>query len=212
MSSGATAGPETRRGILIVVSAPSGGGKTTLVTGALAADDALTLSVSYTTRKPRPNERGGKDYHFVPADEFAKRREAGEFAEWAEVFDHAYATPRAPLDAAIAEGREILLDVDIVGARAIKRLYPDDAVLVFVMPPSAAELERRLRARGTDADAQILRRLARAREEVDAADEAGVYDYVVVNDDPKRATAELQAIIAAERCRISRRRDGVTLR
>jgi guanylate kinase len=212
MSAGGTAGPDARRGILIVVSAPSGGGKTTLVSGALAADAALSLSVSCTTRKPRPNERDGKDYHFVSADEFARRREAGEFAEWAEVFDHAYATPRAPLDAAIDEGREILLDVDIVGARAIKRLYPEDAVLVFVMPPSSAELERRLRARGTDADAQILRRLARAREEVEAADEAGVYDYVVVNDDPKRATAALQAIIAAERCRISRRRDGVTLR
>jgi len=205
------AGEGARRGILVVVSAPSGGGKTTLVHGALAADAALSLSVSYTTRKPRPNERDGEDYYFVSAEEFARRRDAGELAEWAEVFDHAYATPRAPLDAAITEGREILLDVDIKGARAIKQMYPADAVLVFVVPPSFAELEGRLRARGTDGDAQILRRLARAREEVEAAREVGVYDYVVLNEDPKRATAALQAIISAERCRISRRRDGIDL-
>ena len=200
-----------RRGILIVVSAPSGGGKTTLVRAALEADADLSLSVSLTTRPPRAGERDGADYHFVSAEEFARRRQAGELAEWAEVFDHAYATPRAPLDDAIASGREVLLDVDIQGARAIKASYPHDAVGIFVVPPSFAELEARLRARGTDAEAQIARRLNRARLEVEAAREPGVYDYVIVNDDRERAAAALRAIIVAERCRIGRRHGGVAL-
>jgi guanylate kinase len=200
-----------RRGILIVVSAPSGGGKTTLVQAALAADPVLSLSISCTTRPPRVGERDGEDYHFVSAEEFARRRAAGEFAEWAEVFDHSYATPRAPLDDAIAQGREVLLDVDIQGARAIKSSYPDDAVGVFVVPPSFDALEARLRARGTDSDAQVARRLDRARLEVEAAREPGVYDYLIVNDDRERAAAVLRAIIAAERCRIARRRLGIEL-
>jgi guanylate kinase len=200
-----------RRGILIVVSAPSGGGKTTLVRSALAADADLTLSVSCTTRPSRVGEKDGQDYHFVSAEEFARRRAAGEFAEWAEVFDHSYATPRAPLDEAIARGREVLLDVDIQGARAIKASYPDDAVGVFVVPPSFDALAARLRARGTDSDPQIKRRLERARLEVEAARELGVYDYLIVNDDRDRAAAELRAIVAAERCRLSRRRQRIDL-
>jgi guanylate kinase len=211
MSGESAASTPPRRGILIVVSAPSGGGKTTLVRAALAADPALSLSVSATTRPPRIGERDGQDYHFVSADDFARRRAAGEFAEWAEVFDHAYATPRRPLDEAIAAGREVLLDVDIQGARAIKASYPDDAVGVFVAPPSFDALEARLRARGTDSDDQIARRLDRARLEVEAAREPGVYDYLIVNDDREKAAAFLRAVIAAERCRISRRRTGVAL-
>jgi guanylate kinase len=194
----------TRRGILIVVSAPSGGGKTTLVKAALAADPQLSLSVSCTTRKPRQGEVDGVDYFFVSDEEFKARRERGEFAEWAEVFDHAYATPRAPLDAAIKAGRDVLLDVDIQGARSIKEAYPDDAVGIFVVPPSLAELEQRLRARGTDGEAQIERRLKRAREEVRATREPGVYDYRIVNRDRAQAARDLQAIIAAERCRLRR--------
>ena len=193
-----------RRGILIVVSAPSGGGTTTLVKAALAADPGLSLSVSCTTRKPRQGEIDGVDYFFVSDTEFAARRSRGEFAEWAEVFDHAYATPRAPLDAAIAAGRDVLLDVDIQGAKSIKQAYPDDAVGVFVVPPSLAELEHRLRARGTDGDAQIKRRLDRARAEISATREPGVYDYRIVNRDRAQAACELQAIIAAERCRLRR--------
>jgi guanylate kinase len=193
-----------RRGILVVVSAPSGGGKTTLVKAALAADAQLSLSVSCTTRPPRKGEVDGRDYFFVAEAEFARRRDAAEFVEWAEVFDHAYATPRAPLDAAIAAGRDVLLDVDIQGARSLKRVYPADAVGIFVVPPSFAELEKRLRARGTDSDAQIKRRLDRAREEIQAARETGVYDYVIVNRERSRAALDLQAIIAAERCRLSR--------
>lgn len=198
------AGAAARRGILIVVSAPSGGGKTTLVKAALAADAGLSLSVSCTTRPPRKGEVDGHDYFFVDAAEFARRRDTGEFVEWARVFDHAYATPRAPLDAAIAAGRDVLLDVDIQGARSIKRVYPADAVGVFVVPPSLAELEQRLRARGTDSDAQIKRRLDRAREEIQASRETGVYDYVIVNRERARAARDLQAIVAAERCRLSR--------
>ncbi len=199
------AGGGVGRGLLVVVSAPSGGGKTTLVRAVLAADSALQLSVSYTTRPPRPGERSGRDYVFVDDAEFERLRRAGRFAEWAEVFDHRYGTPRAPLDAALAEGRTVLLDVDIQGARSIKRVYGEDAVGVFVVPPSFAALAERLRARGTDSEAQIRRRLERAREEVGAAAEPGVYDYAITNRERDTAAAELAAVIVAERCRIGRR-------
>jgi guanylate kinase len=155
-----------RRGILFVVSAPSGGGKTTLVKGALAADAELSLSVSLTTRQARAGEVDGEDYVFVTPEEFERRRDAGEFAEWAQVFDHSYATPRGPLDAAIAAGRDVLLDVDIQGARSLKKIYGGDAVGIFVLPPSLEALEKRLRARGTDGAEQVRRRLDRARTEV----------------------------------------------
>ena len=193
-----------RRGVLFVVSAPSGGGKTTLVKAALEADPALSLSVSLTTRQPRAGEVDGRDYVFVAADEFDRRRDTGEFAEWAEVFDHAYATPRAPLEAAIREGRDILLDVDIQGARAIKKLYAGDAVGIFVVPPSFEVLEERLRARGTDSEEQIARRLQRVRTEIEAASEAHVYDYRILNDDRARAAADIRAILTAERMRLTR--------
>lgn len=193
-----------RRGILFVVTAPSGAGKTTLVKTALAAFADLSLSVSCTTRTRRVGEVDGRDYFFVDQGEFARRRDAGEFVEWAEVFDHAYATPRAPLDAAIAAGRDILLDVDIQGARSLKTAYPDDAVGIFVVPPSLEELATRLRARGTDSDDQVRRRLDRARVELAALSDLGVYDYRIVNRVLDEATAELSAIVTAERCRNSR--------
>jgi len=204
MSTAPTAPSPARHGILFVVSAPSGAGKTTLVKAALLADPGLSLSVSCTTRTPRAGEQDGLDYFFVDAMEFARRRDAGEFVEWAEVFDHAYATPRARLDAAIAAGRDVLLDVDIQGARSIKRAYPADAVGIFIVPPSLAVLEQRLRARGTDTEAQIQRRLARARDEITAARELGVYDYRINNEDRATATRDLLAIIASERLRPSR--------
>lgn len=205
MSSPADTPTPGRRGILFVVSAPSGAGKTTLVKAALDADSGLSLSVSCTTRKPRDGEQDGRDYFFVDQAEFARRRDAGDFVEWAQVFDHFYATPRGPLDAAIGEGRDILLDVDIQGARAISKSYPADAVGIFVVPPSFAVLEQRLRTRGTDSDAQIKRRLDRVREELAAGRDTNVYDYLVVNEDRQRAARDLLAIIAAERCRIGRR-------
>ena len=144
------------------------------------------------------------DYRFVSQQNFRECLDEGEFVEWAEVFDHAYATPRTPLDVAIGEGRDILLDVDIQGARSLRKAYPKDAVGIFVMPPSAAVLETRLRARGTDDEAQIARRLARVREEVSAAREVGVYDYLIVNDDRDKAADDLLSIIRAERCRQGR--------
>ena len=197
-------GKAGRRGILFVVSAPSGGGKTTLVKAALETDSQLSLSVSLTTRKPRTGEVDGRDYVFVDAEEFDRRRRADEFAEWAEVFEHAYATPRAPLDAAIAEGRDVLLDVDIQGARALKKAYARDAVGIFVVPPSFAALEHRLRARGTDSDEEIGRRLERVRTEMSAAGETEVYDYRIVNEDRDRAADEIRAVLAAERLRLTR--------
>lgn len=196
-----------RRGILFVVSAPSGGGKTTLVKAALAADEGLSLSVSLTTRQPRRGEVDGRDYHFVRPEEFDRRRAEGEFAEWAEVFDHAYATPRPPLDEAIRAGRDVLLDVDIQGARSLKEIYAQDAVGIFVVPPSFAALESRLRARGTDSEDQIARRLRRVRVEMEAATEADIYDYRIVNADRAEAARAIDAIVAAERLRLNRLRE-----
>jgi guanylate kinase len=196
-----------RRGILFVVSAPSGGGKTTLVKAALAADEGLSLSVSLTTRQPRRGEVDGRDYHFVRPEEFDRRRAEGEFAEWAEVFDHAYATPRPPLDEAIRAGRDVLLDVDIQGARSLKEIYARDAVGIFVVPPSFAALESRLRARGTDSEDQIARRLRRVRVEMEAAAEADIYDYRIVNADRAEAARAIDAIVAAERLRLNRLRE-----
>ncbi|MFM8409968.1 MAG: guanylate kinase [Alphaproteobacteria bacterium] len=195
-----------RRGVLFVVSAPSGAGKTTLVRSALERLPDLELSVSFTTRRPRVGEVDGRDYFFVEEGEFVRRLAAGEFVEWASVFDHSYATPRAPLDAAIAAGRDVLLDVDIQGARSIKTAYPRDAVGVFVVPPSLEELETRLRARGTDGEEQVRRRLDRARLELQALAEPGVYDYRVVNRLRERAAEELRSIVVAERCRNDRAR------
>lgn len=195
---------KARRGILFVVSAPSGGGKTTLVKAALEADPALSLSVSLTTRQPRAGEKDGQDYLFVSSEEFVRQRDAGDFAEWAEVFDHAYATPRAPLEDAIGAGRDVLLDVDIQGARALKSLYGVDAVGIFVVPPSFAALESRLRARGTDSEEQIARRLQRVRTEMNAAAESDVYDYRIINEDRDRAADEIRAVLTAERLRLMR--------
>jgi guanylate kinase len=193
-----------RRGILFVVSAPSGAGKTSLTQSALGSLGDLSLSVSCTTRPPRVGEVDGRDYFFVDRAEFERRRDGGEFVEWACVFDHSYATPRAPLDAAVAAGRDVLLDVDIQGARSIKRAYPEDAVGIFVVPPSLADLEARLRARGTDSEAQVRRRLDRARLELQALGEPGVYDYRIVNQVLADAAAALRAIVVAERQRNAR--------
>jgi guanylate kinase len=161
----------------------------------------LELSVSYTTRAPRGTEVDGREYRFVDAAEFARRREADELAEWAEVHGALYGTPRAPLDDAIAEGRDMLLDIDVQGARRLKRVYRDSAVAVMVFPPSWDELERRLRERGTEEETTITRRLGRAREE---ADELPEYDYWIRNADRAESLALVSAIVLAERARVSR--------
>lgn len=190
-----------RHGIVFIVSGPSGAGKSTLVDGLLARVPDLTLSISCTTRPPRPGERDGREYHFVDREAFMRRRDAHEFAEWAEVHAALYGTIRAPLDDAVAGGTDMLLDIDVQGARHLKRSYREAAVAVMVFPPSWDELERRLRARRTEDDATVVRRLARAREEAAALLE---YDYWLVNRDVEESVARLEAIVAAERARVAR--------
>ena len=190
-----------RHGIIFIVSGPSGAGKSTLVDGLMARYPDLTLSVSYTTRAPRGAEVDGREYHFVDRADFARLQSEHHFAEWAEVHGALYGTPRQPLDDAIDAGRDMLLDVDIQGARRLKSLYRDSAVAIMVFPPSWDELERRLRDRGTDEDATIARRLARAREE---AAEVGRYDYWIRNAERATSIALAESIVAAERARVSR--------
>ena len=191
----------TRRGILFILSAPSGAGKTTLSRGTLSARLGLQASVSLTTRVPRAGECNGVDYTFVTDEEFRRKLAAGELAEWARVFDASYGTPREPLEQAVISGTDILLDIDIQGARQIRQKYPDDAVTVFVLPPSFAELEERLRRRGTEDEPAIERRLMRARDEASAFPE---YDYLIINSELTESLMQLEAVVRAERLRVAR--------
>lgn len=192
-----------RRGIIFILSAPSGAGKTTISRAALKAIEGLEPSVSLTTRPPRENETDGFDYDFVSDQEFNRRLAGGELAESAQVFNASYGTPRAPLEDAVANGRDILLDIDIQGARQIRAKYARDAVTVFVFPPSFHELEERLRRRATENEAAIARRLKRAQEEASAFPE---YDYLIINADVSDSIARLEAIVNAERLRVGRLR------
>ena len=194
-----------RRGIIFILSAPSGAGKTTISRAALKAIGGFEASVSLTTRMPRENEVDGSDYHFVSDEEFRRKVEATELAEWACVFDASYGTPRAPLDRAISSGNDILLDIDIQGARQIRNRYPRDAVTIFVLPPSFAELEERLRRRATEDEAAIARRLRQAHDEASAWPE---YDYLIINDNIGDSIARLEAVVKAERLRVGRLREG----
>lgn len=189
------------RGVLFVVSGPSGVGKSTLVRAALARVPDLGFSVSATTRAPRPGERDGVDYHFVSEEGFHQRVAEGEFLEYATVYDRSYGTLRKPTEAVLAEGRSILLDIDVKGSAQVRVAMPE-AVHVFILPPSWDALERRLVARGTDAPEVIARRMALAEEQLLAAP---TYDYQVVNDDLEAAHAVLQGILLAEISRTSRR-------
>ena len=185
-----TAGGE--RGRLFVISAPSGAGKTSLVRALMAREPGLRFSISCTTRKRRENEVDGRDYFFVATvDEFRRMAAAGDFLEHAQVFDNYYATPRRPVEKALAAGQDLILEIDWQGAAQVRVAMPE-CVSIFVLPPSRAELERRLRARGTDSEQVIQRRLADA-----AADMThwGEFDYVVINDDFERATDELADIV-----------------
>jgi guanylate kinase len=183
--------------MLVVVSAPSGAGKTSLCEWVVAAVPNLAHSVSFTTRPPRSDERDGRDYHFVDEATFQGMVDRGDFAEWAVVHGHLYGTSQALLQRHFAAGRDVILDIDTQGAAILRREHPD-AVFVFVVPPSWALLEERLRRRRSDAEADIQRRLQRAREEVKHYAE---YQYVIVNDVFARAAEELKAIILAERRR-----------
>jgi guanylate kinase len=189
-----------RRGTLVVVSAPSGAGKTTLCHEVRSLVPDLHYSVSYTTRAPRNGEVSGTDFHFVDTAQFVAMRDRNEFAEWAEVHGHYYGTPARALEAALARGQDVLLDIDTHGARQLRGRYPE-AVSVFIMAPSMAELDARLRERKSDAAGEIARRMGRAREEIAAWRE---YHYLIINRDVKEAVDQLATIIQAERCRTSR--------
>jgi guanylate kinase len=189
-----------RRGTLFVVSAPSGAGKTTLCREVRQRLPDLAYSVSSTTRAPRPDETNGVDFSFVSEETFRQMLISGQFAEWATVHGNLYGTPSAALEEALNAGRDVLLDIDTQGAAQLRGRYPE-AVLVFIVAPSMAELEHRLRERGADAEREITTRLRRAREEVALWRQ---YDYLVMNRDLKEAMEQLTAIILAERCRIKR--------
>ena len=189
-----------RRGTLVVVSAPSGAGKTTLCHEVRSLVPELYYSVSHTTRAPRPGEKEGTDFFFVSEGQFTAMRARDEFAEWAQVHGHHYGTPAKALESALSRGFDVLLDIDTHGARQLRQRYPE-AVSVFIMAPSMAELEARLRERKSDSAGDIARRLSRAREEIAAWRQ---YDYLIINRDVKDAVDQLATIIQAERCRTSR--------
>jgi guanylate kinase len=191
----------TRRGLMLVLSSPSGAGKTTLSRLLLAEDKSIELSISVTTRPRRPGEVGGRHYHFIGADRFATMIRGGDLLEWADVFGHRYGTPRAPVERALAAGKDVLFDLDWQGANKLRRKVGSDLVTVFVLPPSASELGRRLKSRAQDSEAVIRRRMAEAGREMSHWRE---YDYVIVNYDLERAFAELRAIVAAERLKRER--------
>ncbi len=190
-----------RRGILFVISSPSGAGKSTISRKLLASDQGLEMSVSATTRPIRPGEIDGRDYHFVDLEAFRAMVAGGQFLEWAHVFDHRYGTPRGPVDDALAEGRDVLFDIDWQGAQQLYQLAGGDVVRIFIFPPSLEELDRRLRARGTDSDAVVNARMARAAAEISHWDG---YDYVLVNDDVESCFAKVQNILITERLKRSR--------
>ncbi|HEV2448488.1 MAG TPA: guanylate kinase [Candidatus Sulfopaludibacter sp.] len=185
---------------VFIVSAPSGSGKSTLVSRLLSRDSSLLFSVSYTTRAPRGEEVDGVDYHFVSREDFERRIAAGEFLEHAQVFGNYYGTHREVLEKARSAGRDLVLDIDVQGARQLKRQIPE-AVTVFILPPSRQILEQRLRARGEDREDVIERRLREAAEEIRNYQ---AYDYILVNRDLERADAALSAIVSAGRLRRNR--------
>lgn len=188
------------RRLLLVVSAPSGAGKTSLCEWAVRAVPGLVHSVSFTTRPPRPDERDGTDYHFVDEGTFRGMVERTEFAEWAQVHGQLYGTSRLFLEQHFAAGLDVILDIDTQGAGILRRSHPG-AVFVFIVPPSWAQLEERLRRRKSDNEDAIQRRLRRARVELT---KYPAYQYVIVNDEFERAAEQLKAIILAERCRTAR--------
>lgn len=189
-----------RQGIIFILSAPSGAGKTTLYNGLKGKYPEIKLSVSCTTRARRPGELNGREYRFLSEREFQTLRSRRQFAEWAKVHDYFYGTPRKPLDRNIRAGRDVLLDIDVQGARQIKKTYPQ-AVSIFLLPPSLKELQRRLAARGTDGKETIRRRLVNARGEIG---EIMHYDYFVVNREVTEAIRALSSIVEAERAKTSR--------
>jgi guanylate kinase len=190
-----------RRGVLLVLSSPSGAGKTTLSRVLLDGDCGIRLSISVTTRKPRPGEEDGKDYIFVDEARFETMRKKGDLLEWAKVFGNSYGTPRAPVEAAIARGEDVLFDIDWQGAQQLSEKMAGDLVRVFILPPSGAVLETRLRGRAQDPPEIVAKRMAEASSEISHWAE---YDYVIVNADLETSISGLKAILAAERLKRER--------
>lgn len=191
----------SRRGLMFVLSSPSGAGKTTLSRMLLETDPGVIMSVSATTRRPRPGEQEGKDYYFVSTEDFGLMVNRGELLEHAKVFGNYYGTPKAPVDQALQVGQDVLFDIDWQGTQQLEENARADLVRVFILPPSTMELERRLRARAQDSDDVVASRMAKASEEMSHWAE---YDYVIINNDIDSSFAKLQAILTAERCKRER--------
>lgn len=190
-----------RRGLLIVLSSPSGAGKSTISRMLLKADPEISMSISATTRPMRPGERDNVDYNFVDDAQFDSMIASGEFVEWAHVFGYRYGTPKAPVKSALKDGRDILFDIDWQGSRQLEPDFKEHLVTIFLLPPSMAELERRLQARGTDSAEVIADRMTRAASEISHWAE---YEYVLVNDDAERCLDQVRSIVEAERLKRSR--------
>lgn len=190
-----------RRGLMLVLSSPSGAGKTTLSRRLLESDTEIDMSVSATTRKPRPGEVNGKDYYFLSTEDFGIMRNRGEFLEHAKVFGNYYGTPRKPVEEALARGHDVLFDIDWQGTQQLDETAPEDLVKVFILPPSAQDLEKRLEKRAQDPADVVAARMAKASDEISHYQE---YDYIIINENIDKAFMELQAILRAER--LKRRR------
>jgi guanylate kinase len=206
--SNSTAGPPpttgfTRRGLLLVLSSPSGAGKTTLARRLLDADPSVTMSVSVTTRPARPGEVDGQDYHFIDQERFDQMQASGALLEGARVFGRCYGTPRAPVEAALDQGRDVLFDIDWQGTQQLAEKMPADLVRVFILPPDGPTLEARLRSRAQDSAEEVARRMAEASDEISHWAE---YDYIIVNRDVDESHRALVAILAAERLKRDRQR------
>ena len=190
-----------RRGLMIILSSPSGAGKTTLTRRLLAENEDIVLSVSATTRRPRPGEVEGQDYYFVSKTTFSDMIDKEEFLEHAKVFDHFYGTPRGPVEAALENSNDVLFDIDWQGAQQLTQAAADDLVKIFILPPNMVELEKRLRTRAQDSDEVIARRMSKSEAEISHWAE---YDYVIVNEDIDEAMNELRAILRSERMKRKR--------
>ena len=192
------------RGLMLVISSPSGAGKTSIAKALLANDDNLEMSISATTRPPRPGEINGKDYYFMETEEFQSKISDGAFLEYAQVFDNSYGTPRDAVEKTLSQGRDMLFDIDWQGTQQLRQNARSDMASIFILPPSLEELERRLINRGQDDPAIIQKRMAKASDEMSHWPE---YDYVVINDDRDRCLADIEAILHAERLRRDRQID-----
>jgi guanylate kinase len=198
--------PIDRRGLLLVISSPSGAGKTTLTRRLLDSDPSIAMSVSVTTRRPRRGEVDGKDYFFISMGKFSAMRDSGELLEWAEVFGNCYGTPKAPVQASLAMGRDVLFDIDWQGTQQLSQVMPEDLVRIFILPPSAEALRDRLIQRAQDSMVTVAKRMAEAAKEISHWAE---YDYVIINHDLETSDREIRAILEAERLK-RKRRTGLT--